>query len=159
MKLLENLENESVGKAIKDEKIEKIYDDSNIIELMNLFLGNIYSEEDMSGMIVDNKIDKNNTKFKEMYQKVQNSFPIIFVNNDTLPTLCEYAGNDTYVGVSHYRFLKNLSDKYDNKLDIVYMRYANHGLVSYDTENGIKAMRDMHNLILKYADTYFTSNK
>ena len=156
---LENLENESVGKAIKDEKIEKIYDDSNIIELMNLFLGNIYSEEDMRGMIVDNKINKNNTKFKEMYQKVQNSFPIIFVNNDTLPTLCEYAGNDTYVGVSHYRFLTNLSDKYDNKLDIVYMRYANHGLVSYDTENGIKAMRDMHNLILKYADTYFTSNK
>ena len=112
----------------------------------------------MKSMItINNTINKDSEKYKEMFKKVQNSFPIKFVNNDTLPTLCEYAGNDSLVGVGMFRFLKELFDKYDKKLDLVYMRYADHGLVSYDTENGIKAMRDIHYQILEYAKNYFKS--
>ena len=35
------------------------------------------------------------------------------------------------------------------------MQYANHSLINYDTENGINAMQDIHNMILKYSKTYF----
>ena len=35
------------------------------------------------------------------------------------------------------------------------MRYANDSLLSYDTENGKQAMKDMNSMILKYAQTYF----
>ena len=156
---LDNLENETVEEAIKNSTIEKIFGDLTFLGLMNGFLGHIYSDEEVKAMIVDDKMDKENPKFQEMFQKVQNSFPIKFVDNNTLPTLCEYAGNDTLVGIGQYRFLKDLSVKYENKLDLVYMRYANHDLVSYNTENGIKAMRDIHYLVLKYAETYFTSNE
>ena len=151
--------NETVEEAIKNGIIERIFVDRTFVGLMNRFLGNIYSEEDLNEMIVDDKTDKNNQKFIEMFQKVQNSFPIKFVDNNTFPTLCEYAGNDTLVGVGQHRFLKDLFDKYGNQLDLVYMRYANHDLISYNTENGIKAMRDIHYLVLKYAETYFTSNE
>ena len=156
---LDNLDNETVEEAIKNSTIEKIFPDLTFVGLMNGFLGHIYSDEEVKSMIVDDKMDKENPKFQEMFQKVQNSFPIKFVDNNTLPTLCEYAGNDTLVGIGQYRFLKDLSVKYENKIDLVYMRYANHDLISYDTENGIKAMRDIHYLVLKYAETYFTSNE
>ena len=43
--------------------------------------------------------------------------------------------------------------------DLVYMRYSNHFLISYETEDGINAMRNMHQMILKYAKTYFKNEK
>ena len=152
---LEDLEMDTVEKAIKEGKVMKIFEDFDFVEMMNGFLGNIYSKEEEKEMIVNNTIDKNNPKYQKLFRRVQNAFPITFVNSETLPTLCQYAGNDTLVGVAHYRFLKEDSVKYGNKIDLVYMRYANHGLISYDTADGIKAMRDIHYQILKYAKMYF----
>ena len=125
---------------------------------MNEFLGNIYTEQEVKSMTIDNKINKDSEIYQEMFKKVQHSFPIKFVNNDTLPTLCEYAGNDSLVGVGMYRFLKDLFEKYERKLDLVYMRYADHNLISYDTKNGIEAMRDIHYKVLEYAKKYFKSD-
>ena len=155
---LDNLEMDTINTAIENGTIIGIFEEPTYIGLMNGFLGNLYNEDDMKSMItINNTINKDSEKYKEMFKKVQNSFPIKFVNNDTLPTLCEYAGNDSLVGVGMFRFLKELFDKYGKKLDLVYMRYADHGLVSYDTENGIKAMRDIHYQILEYAKNYFKS--
>ena len=125
---------------------------------MNEFLGNIYAEQEVKSMIFDNKINKDSEKYKEMFKKVKYSFPIKFINNETPPTLCEYAGNDSLGGVGMYRFLKDLFEKYERKLDLVYMRYADHNLISYDTKNGIEAMRDIHYKVLEYAKQYFKSD-
>ena len=152
----DDLEKETVDKAIQEGKFIPIFEDRVFIGLMNGFLGNLYNEEDTKEMIVDNKINKESAKYQEMFKKVQNSFPIKFVDNNTLPTLCEYAGNDSLVGVAMYKFLKEASKKYGNQLDLVYMKYAGHELVSYNTENGIKAMRDIHYQVLNYASKYFT---
>ena len=156
---MENIEPSTVENAISEGKIVKIFSDTVLVGLMNGFLGKIFSEEEVEKMIVNNTIDKDNQKYQEMFQKVKNSFPIKFVNNETLPTLCEYAGNDTLVGVAQYRFLKEYSEKYGNQLDLVYMRFANHDLINYYTEDGIKAMRDIHYQILSYAQKYFTHEK
>ena len=158
---LDDLENETIENAIENGTIVKIFEDPVFIGLMNGFLGNIYSEEDTKEMIVNNTINKDSPKYQEMFKKVQNSFPIKFVDSNTLPTLCEYAGNDSLVGVGMYRFLKELFKKYEkeDELGFVYMRYAGHELISYNTENGIKAMRDIHYQALKYAKKYFTSDE
>ena len=110
-------------------------------------------------MIFDNKINKDSEKYKEMFKKVKYSFPIKFINNDTLPTLCEYEVNDIFVGFGMFRFSKELFDKYERELDLVYMRYTDHGLVSYDIENGIEAMRDIHYKILEYAKNCYKSDE
>ena len=137
----------------------KIFSDLSSIQFMNVFLGNIYTEKALSEMIVNGQIYKESKKYQEMFKKVQNSFPIKFVDNETLPTLCVYGGNDSLVGVGMYGFLKELFDKYGKELGLVYRRYAGHELISYNTENGIKAMRDIHYQALKYAKKYFTSDE
>ena len=133
----------------------KIFSDLSSIQFMNVFLGNIYTEKALSEMIVNGQIYKESQKYQEMFKKVQNSFPIKFVDNQTPPTLCEYGGNDPLVGIGMYGFLKESFDKYGKELGLVYMRYAGHELISYNTEDGIKAMRDMHDKILEYAEKYF----
>ena len=89
---MDNIEKETVDKAIEKGTIKPIYEDAVFVGLMNGFLGNLYSDKDIKEMILDNKINKENPKYKEMFQKVQNSFPVKFIDNKTLPTLCEYAG-------------------------------------------------------------------
>ena len=39
------------------------------------------------------------------------------------------------------------------------MKYGGHTLDSYDTEDGMEAIRKMHYQILKFAITYFTSDE
>ena len=85
------------------------------------------------------------------------TFPITFVNNNTVPTLCNYGGKDSLVGVAQYSFLKKLSEKYKNRVELVYMKYGGHLLDSFDTKNGMNAIREMHFQILNFAKTYFNS--
>ena len=35
------------------------------------------------------------------------------------------------------------------------MRYANHSLIDYDTDNGVNAMRDLNTKILEFTKNYF----
>ena len=156
---LDNLEKETIEEAIKNGTIIKIFEDRVFVGLMNEFLGNIYSEEDIKEMIVNNTIDKDNPKYQEMFKKVQNSFPLKLVDNYTLPTLCEYGGNDSLVGVAMFGYLKELFVKYEKELDLAYMRYGGHELISYYTKDGIKAMREIHYNILDYAQKFFNSDE
>ena len=102
-------------------------------------------------------IKKDNKKYIQLLNIVKFSFPTTFVNSKSVPTLCQYGGNDSIIGVVHYSALKKLSEKYGNKLKLVYMKNAEHDLISYDNENGLTAMKEMHYQILEFAKTYFTS--
>ena len=156
---LENINPSSIENAIKEGKIVKIFEDPVFVDLMNGFLGKRYTEEETKEMIENNKIKTDSKKYQELYNAVKYSFPYKFIDSNTLPTICEYGGNDSLVGVSMYKLLKELSDQFGNKLDLVYMRYGEHNLISYDTENGIEAMRKIHYQILNYAKAYFTSSE
>ena len=156
---LEDLEPETIENAIKEGKLKKVFPDSMFITIMNMFLGNKYTPEEEKEMIKDDKIDENNPKYQEMFRSVQYSIATKFIDNKTVPTLCIYGGADSLVGVGMYRFLKTISKPFGNKIDLIYMRYAEHELINYYTENGIQAMRDFHYQVLQYAETYFTSEK
>ena len=159
--ILEDLEPKDIEKAFKENKLIGTSDFEGVYAvLMNGFLGKRFTDEQMKDMIDEkNKtIKKDNKKYIELLNIVKFTFPTTFVNSKAVPTLCKYGGNDSIIGVVHYSALKKLSEKYGNKLKLVYMKNAEHDLISYDNENGLTAMKEMHYQILEFAKTYFTSH-
>ena len=157
---LENIEPNDIDKALKDKSIVKVFDDDcTWVGMMNLFLGKRYSDNELKEMCGNKKINVDNEKYKNLNKSVKYAYPFYFINKDTIPTLCEYAGNDMLVGVAQYAKMKELSQKYGNNLVLIYMRYGGHGMESYYTENGLYAMREMHYQILNFSKTYFTHNE
>ena len=103
---LDNIEPETIENALKENKIQKIFEDqSGAIMFMNFFLGNKYTAEDLKEMIVNGKINETNPKYQEMLNLFKYAFPINFVDENTLPTLCQYGGKDHTVGIAHYSYL------------------------------------------------------
>ena len=94
-----------------------------------------------------------------MLKIAQNGFPVKFINSKTVPTLCEYGGKDNFVGVAQYSYLKRLSEKYGNKIVLIYMKDGGHALESYDTKDGMNSIKEMHDQIIQFAKTYFTNDK
>ena len=158
--VLENIEPKDIEDAIKEEKIVNIFENQLVfVRLMNSFIGDKFTDKEIKDMTENKKIKTDNEKFKEMLKIAKYTFPVTFINSNAVPTLCEYGGKDSLVGIAQYRFLKKLSEKHGNRIELIYMKYGGHMLESYDTENGINAIREMHYQILNFAKTYFTSEK
>jgi len=158
LKPLESIEPKDIEISLKYNKIIKVFEDETILlNFMNAFIGNKYSDNEIKEMMINNKINIDNEKYKEMLKIVKHAFPINFINSDTVPTLCQYGGKDQLVGVVQYSYLKKLSEEYGNKVELVYMKDADHSLISYDTQDGLNAMREMHYQILNFSKSYFTS--
>ena len=156
---LDNIEPEDIEKAITDNKIVKMDINSTLLEIMNVFIGKKYNNKQLKGMIKGKDINIDNEDYQNLYKNVKNGFPVNFINNNTLPTLCIYGGNDDAVGVAQYSKLKKLFKENKRKIELVYMRYGGHMLLSPDTENGVNAMRKIHYKILNFSSLYFTNNK
>ena len=157
---LESIEPQDIEIAMKDKKLEKcLEDDLFLINLMNSFIGNKYTDEEIKTMIENKKIKTDSEKYKQMIKIVQNAFPVKFINSITVPTLCEYGGKDNVVGVVQYSYLKKLAEKYGNKIVLIYMKDSYHMLESYETKDGMNAIKEMHYQIMNFAKTYFTSDK
>ena len=54
-------------------------------------------------------------------------------------------------------FVKKKSEKYGNRVELIYMKYGGHLLDSYDIKDGMNSIREMHYQVLIFAKTYFTS--
>jgi len=157
---LESIEPQDIEIAMKDKKLEKCYeDDLFLLNIMNSFCGNKYTDKEIKTMIKNKKIKTDSEKYKEMIKIVQNAFPIKFINSKNVPTLCEYGGKDNVIGVTHYSYLKRLAEKNGNKIVFIYMKDSYHLLESYETKDGMNALREMHYQIMNFAKTYFTSDK
>ena len=157
--LLDNITSEEIDKAIKEEKFDKVFEDEILVGFMNAFLGKKYSDEELKEMLENKKLKEDNEKYKDLLNIVKYAFPTTYINNKSVPTLCQYGGYDYIIGVCHYSLLEQLSKKFGNKLVHVYMKNAGHDLISVDNENGLYAMREMHYQILKFAKTYFTNSE
>ena len=126
---------------------------------MNNFLGKKCNDQELKELFENKKLKENNKKYNDLLELAKFAFPTTYINSKTVPTLCQYGGFDYIIGVCHYNELKKLSDKYGNILVNVYMRNAGHDLQSFDNENGLYAMREMHYQILNFSKTYFTQEK
>ena len=62
---LDNIEPKDIENAIKENKLIKIHkNESNILDLMNYFIGNKFSDKDIKEMLINKNIDINNEKYK-----------------------------------------------------------------------------------------------
>ena len=154
---LDSIDIDNIDKSIKEKKIIEIFNNEIILlELMNKFIGNKYSKKELNEMLNNKKINLENEKFKEIEKIAKYCYPTNFINKKSVPTLCYYGGEDNVVGIAQYAELKKLSEKFGNKLELVYMKNGGHMLNDYKTENGKKAMKEIHYQILNFAKTYFT---
>jgi len=156
---LENIESEDIERAFKEEKLVKVFDDIILVGLMNAFIGRKYTEEELKEMIENKKVKENNEKYKELFNMVKYAFPTTYINSKTVPTLCQYGGDDTVIGVCHYSYLKEISQKYGNKIVNVYMKNSGHFLNEINNEKDLEPIREMHFQILNFAKLYFTNEK
>ena len=158
--LLDSIEPKDIEQAFKEQKLIKATElEAIYIGLMNSFFGKKYTDEEIKEMVDEkNKtIKKDNEKYLKLLSIAKYTFPTYYINSESVPTLCQYGGNDVTIGVVHYSLLKKLSEKYGNKLVLVYTKNADHDLINYEDDNGLFTMREMHYQILNFAETYFTS--
>ena len=122
---------------------------------MNIFIGKKYSDADLKEMLFENKkINYDNEKYKEMIKVVQHGFPVNFISEASVPTLCLYGGNDEVVGVTQYAYLE---ERYGGNLHLIYSKYATHNFIDLKTEVGINSLRELNYQIVNYAKQYFSS--
>ncbi len=155
---LDNIEPIDIENAISENKIIKIFtDESECLQLMNSFIGNKYKDNDIKEMMADKTININNEKYKELYKIAKYTFPVYYINENSVPTLCIYGGGDSIVGVAHYSYLKKEFEKKGNEnIELIYMKDSGHFLEKYETKDGMSSIRETHYKILSYAKTYFT---
>ena len=154
---LENIEDVAkIEQAMKDGKIEPIYPNLMVLLLMNNFLGNKYSNDDVNNML-DSKgnINEDNDKYKEMLKVLKFSFVTEIEDNNKTPTICIYGGTDIVVGVTAYAYLKQKADKDGRHLEFIYSRYEGHDLKEPSTLDGFQKLFEANSLIMKYFKKYF----
>ena len=165
-KTLANIEPDTINEAIKNGTLIPSVTGSYILKRYNSYLdnGNRYSESQIKEMLDDNENIKYDSELYQNFSKITKYFYGSYYINETakknehiIPVLFEVAGNDANMGIAQYKLVKLLSEKYNFTLDLVYMRYANHSLLYYETPHGIEAYRDFHEKILKFAELYFKS--
>ena len=154
---LPDIEPETVEKAIKEKKYNKpMLTDDYILRFLNLFIGNKYSQDELKEMLKNNAIDKNNTKYIELFNKAKYGFPINWMEGKDTPILALYGGKDSLIGFMQFARLREAALKYNNTLQLVYSRYGDHGLSEFKHEEGKIAAKDFHFYFLKFCEDYFT---
>ena len=161
---LANIESESIDKGVENGTLIPIMDEKGILDWYNMYTGKRYDDSKIKEML-DNEghIKYESEEYKKFYEIYKHAMCSYYINktgdaNENItPLLAEFAGKDQNSGVAQYRLIKHLSEKYKNKfpIDLVYMRYGQHSLMDSETENGIKAMRDLNIKILDFAKKYF----
>ena len=155
---LENLEIETIQSAIKTGKLIPTYPiDIIYLNYMNFFVGDNYNKEQFEAMLDKNgKIDYNNPDFINLKKKYEKFCALYYINKNSVPTLCMYAGKDIGVSVMQYASLKKKLDENNVYNELVYMRYGDHDTSDAETEDGINAMREFHYKILYFAKKFFS---
>ncbi len=153
---LPNIEDVStIEKAMDKGTIIPIYKEVVAIQLMNLFLGNKFTDS-INEMIFPNKtINYENEKFKEMFKIAKNAFITENVDKNHIPTICIYGGTDDVVGVSTFSYLKQKMDLDERKYDFIYSRYEGHMLIIPNTPDGQQKVRETMSKITQYLKNYF----
>ena len=107
-----------------------------VLQLMNMFSGNKFTDSLHEMILSNNTINWENEKFKEMFKIVKNAFVTEIADKHKLPTICIYGGIDDVIGVTTYAYLKQKMDKDERKYDFIYSRYEGHNIIRPHTTDG-----------------------
>ena len=154
---LPDIEPETVEEAFKENKYNKPeITDEIIVQFLNAFIGNKYSQDELKEMLKNNVIDKQNEKYIELFNKAKNGFPINWMKGKDIPILALYGGKDQVIGFMHFARLREAALKSNITLQLVYSRYGGHSFSEFEHKEGRIAAKDFHFYILKFWEDYFT---
>ena len=156
---LDNIDKESIEKAVNESKVEKLDLLYNLVYL-NIWLGYGPGDDFLEMYNLDTKeINTENDKYKEKMNIAKFAFPINNVEKDSVPTLCIYGGRDIDIGIPHYSLLKSSFDKKGNKnIELIYSKYAAHNFFNDPIEIREKLLSEMYTKILEYSNKYFSKD-
>ena len=166
---LENIEPDNITEAINEGRLIQMNgsetyvetDNVSLVSAMNNFLGR-KSDSDFNEIFINvdtREINETSEKYQELLKKTRFAYPITYITNTSIPSLCTYSGKDEYIGVAHYAHLKETFDANDNaNIDNVYFRYGHHNpfqnISEYD-KNATKYLSDLFkNYTSKYLETF-----
>ena len=140
-------------------KTERLHpSDMIILYYMNSFTGNKTSEEDLKNMIENGRINKDNDKYREMYNFIEYGFPVNYVNKESPPLLCVYGGKDEEIGIGHYSYLKSkFVQSNNNKIELIYSKNALHNVFKLNGQLNLDLWNNIKLKIKEYSKLYFTS--
>ena len=154
---LPDIEPETVEEAFKENKYNKPeITDEIIVQFLNAFIGNKYSQDELKEMLKNNVIDKQNEKYIELFNKAKNGFPINWMKGKDIPILALYGGKDQVIGFMHFARLREAALKSNITLQLVYSRYGGHSFSEFEHKEGRIAAKDFHFYMLKFCEDYFT---
>ena len=88
----------------------------SFLYLMYLFLGQIPDFAEINKMTKDGRIITESEEYQKLLDKVKYSFPVTYINKNSLPTLNVYSGKDSVIGVKHYAYLVEKGGDFKNVL-------------------------------------------
>ena len=114
---LENIEPEDFDKAKANDKLismnsapHALTKNVDHISMMNLAIGRKFNTnfDEIFSDLGKGEVNENSLKYLELLDKAKYSFPVTYIDNKSIPTLCIYGGQDEYIGVAYYALLKKL---------------------------------------------------
>ena len=135
-----------------------------LFNFMNAWLGRPLNDsiKEVFSDIEKREINEDSEIFKEMLNKTSYAYPINYVTNESIPTLCLYGGKDKEIGVAHYAQLKKAFDECNNpNITLVYFKYGHHDVFYNTTDNdyGKDVMTKMSTELLGHCKKYLNSFK
>lgn len=169
--ILDNIEPEDIEKALSEDRLIHmngnetgvIMDKIMIVSFMNAFLGRPLKDsfDEIFSNIEKKEINKESEKYQELLNKTSYGYPINYVTEESIPTLCLYGGRDEYIGVAQYAQLKKaFREKSNNNITLVYFKYGTHNVFAgAEGEYGKTVMEKFYQELNRYYKNYLNSYK
>jgi len=162
---LESIDPESINEAKHEGRLIQmngtetsvIMDNLIIVGFMNDWLGR-YNESNFDEIFISietKEINETSEKYQELVEKTRFAYPITYITDTSIPTICVHGGKDEYIGVAHYSLLKEKFDENNNpNISLAYFRYGTHNPFDDETEYGINATIKFQEIFANYTMTY-----
>ena len=167
---LESIDPDSINRAKNEGRLVEMngtetsseMDNIAIVMFMNDWLGrkNDSNFDEIFISLETREINETSEKYQELIKLTRFAYPITYITNTSIPTICVHGGKDEYIGVAHYSLLKEKFDENNNpNISLAYFRYGSHDPFDDPTEYGKKAATEFNELLGYYVMTYLDTFK
>ena len=165
---LDNIEPEDIERAKSENKLKSLDETPYafaaklaFLNQMNLGVGRHINEsyDKIFTNLTNGTIIENSTEYKNLTNTAKYAFPLIYINKETIPTICVYGGQDEYNGVEQYSLLKKKFVEEGNyNIELVYYKYGPHEVENVTGEAYNKAVIREEGVFYNYTQKYLTQD-
>ena len=171
---LEDISPESIKTAKRDNRIVPMNGNATGVNMDNIYL--IYFMNGWLGRPINKdfdkifsdlekkEINKSSEIYQELLKNTSYAYPINYVTNESIPTLCIYGGKDEEVGIAQYAKLKEaFVNRSNDNITLVYFKYGKHDPFynctgEYGDNMREKLNQEMEKYFQKYLNSYKKNN-